>query len=380
MTVVFGPLFVAIYAYLYKSPKSRARQVSPRPPASSPGPVGTVTIHDRLVGLQQSFIDANAGFAIPVAVAAIVRIKQQHVPFYELAFLEPLLTMQFLSLLSISLAHAVVGSKGSARSPARVTVMVVCCLAEFALYMGLVGSLRTSETTWAAIQELGSACSSYGAVLPGFEYFEGQLPTDAVPDLPSPFPQFLNTEGWKKGLAIFGLSLAGIAGLAVLAAIVLVLGLLIVEEREPVTVGLLSLGLSIGSLYCAVQMSRKRDAMRIISGGEFQDNEWGFGQVIAIFLWVPLLLHALNLTISEFVHLQDVLTYLVLIHSQRSRDCLLVTIRCKRRVDSLPGSHQLLRRRRKRCQQHTKRTTTSRLSMPKRVSRIVIKTVVLEDS
>jgi hypothetical protein len=254
---------------------------------------------DPLVRLHKNFWDANAGFTIPVAIAAIVRIRGA--PFYEIAFLESLLTMQFLSLLSVSLAQGVVvrQSKSKRRPFERVVVTAVCCLAEFALYMGVVGRLRTtSRTTWAAVQELGTACSSYGSVLPGFDYFRGQLPTDALPNLPAPFPEFLNTDGWRRGLTIFGLSLAGLAGLVVLGAILFLLWKLIIDEREPFTVGLLSLGLSIGSLYCAVQMSRKRDAMKSISGDDFEDNEWGFGQVIAIFLWVPLLLQAFGVLIS----------------------------------------------------------------------------------
>jgi len=30
------------------------------------------------------------------------------------------------------------------------------------------------------------------------------------------------------------------------------------------------------------------EAMKEITGPDLQDNQWGFGQVIALFLWVPL--------------------------------------------------------------------------------------------
>jgi hypothetical protein len=36
--------------------------------------------------------------------------------------------------------------------------------------------------------------------------------------------------------------------------------------------------------------------MKAVTGTDFVDNQWGFGQVIAIFLWVPLLIQVLYYT------------------------------------------------------------------------------------
>lgn len=51
-----------------------------------------------------------------------------------------------------------------------------------------------------------------------------------------------------------------------------------------------SLGLYGGMIYYTVEMTRKRSIMRAIAGPRYQENEWGFGQIIALFVWVPVLL------------------------------------------------------------------------------------------
>jgi hypothetical protein len=47
-------------------------------------------------------------------------------------------------------------------------------------------------------------------------------------------------------------------------------------------------------------LEQKRRIMKAITGADFQDNEWGFGQVIAIFLWVPLLVQTLYWAIGKY--------------------------------------------------------------------------------
>jgi hypothetical protein len=58
----------------------------------------------------------------------------------------------------------------------------------------------------------------------------------------------------------------------------------------PVVGGPVSLGLCGGMIYYTADMERKRMIMRALAGPYFQDNEWGFGQVLAWFIWVPLLI------------------------------------------------------------------------------------------
>lgn len=39
--------------------------------------------------------------------------------------------------------------------------------------------------------------------------------------------------------------------------------------------------------------------MKDVTGVNFQDNQWGFGQVIALFLWAPLLIQSLYYGLRE---------------------------------------------------------------------------------
>ena len=46
-------------------------------------------------------------------------------------------------------------------------------------------------------------------------------------------------------------------------------------------------GLACGATYFLAEMQSKRKILREIAGNEFKDDEWGFGQVLAIFVWIP---------------------------------------------------------------------------------------------
>ena len=54
-----------------------------------------------------------------------------------------------------------------------------------------------------------------------------------------------------------------------------------------------SLASAIGSFYCMVQLEHKRSAMKAVTGDGFTDDQWGFGQVVALFLWAPVLVEFL---------------------------------------------------------------------------------------
>jgi hypothetical protein len=54
--------------------------------------------------------------------------------------------------------------------------------------------------------------------------------------------------------------------------------------------GTVSLGLCGGVLYYTLDMNRKRLVIRALAGSLYQDNDWGFGHVVTLFIWVPLLI------------------------------------------------------------------------------------------
>ena len=46
-------------------------------------------------------------------------------------------------------------------------------------------------------------------------------------------------------------------------------------------------GLTGGATYYLVEMQRKRQSLRDVAGKDFKDDEWSFGQILAVFVWVP---------------------------------------------------------------------------------------------
>ena len=244
----------------------------------------------RLSALHDSFLDISAQFSIPVAIAAIIRIKQ-NAPFYELAFLRPLTTMQFLSLLSTSVTVGLF-ERPNRRGLQRIFIIVLYGFLEFGFYMGLVGSLTANSASWKALTELSDACNTYGQIFPWIKEIPPpvkiHLPKITAKDYFNP----ASKKGWQFSLILTGFIFAGILGLSIAIAI-LYLGVPFVFQvlrgkESRFLVILASLAFVIGMLVELAEMERTRNIMKEITGANFQDNQWGFGQVIALFLWMPL--------------------------------------------------------------------------------------------
>lgn len=270
LTVVFGPVFCYVYSHRERWQFSEKTNKS-------------------LQSLQEAFLDGSAQFGIPVAVAAVVRFRQ-HAPFYELTFLRSLTTMQFLSLLASCVTAGIFEGEDGQPDGKRISLLIVYGLLNFGLYMGLIGGLVTSQASWQTLFDLGQACQAYSQLLPWIKH----IPSPGV-NLPklvtkSDFSIF-GKKRWKFGLTILGLIFAGIAALIIVGFVLYWLGRLLTSRSEKY-LGIISLGLAVGTLVEVVQMERTRNIMKAVTGAEFQDNQWGFGQIISLFLWVPLFLQS----------------------------------------------------------------------------------------
>ncbi|KZP20585.1 hypothetical protein FIBSPDRAFT_537548 [Athelia psychrophila] len=266
LTVLFGPLFCMFHYHFHDGLAD-----------------GTKT---KLEELHDTFLDTIALFSIPVAVATVIRLLQNP-PVYEMGFMYSLTTMQFLSLLTTAVIAGIFGPSDKYKSPTRIIVICIYGLFDFGFYMGLVGGLRTSAARWEAINELGNACQAYGTPLPGFEAINKLR--WLLPHVNwSPYVKelFEFKAKFQIGLIITGFVLAGIACLGI-AVVVVGLVWCIFKRKSIPTIGLMSLGLSIGMIYELVRMEQTRTLMRDITGSNFADNQWGFGQVVSLFLWVP---------------------------------------------------------------------------------------------
>ncbi|KAF7979971.1 hypothetical protein HWV62_40038 [Athelia sp. TMB] len=264
LTFLFGPIFCVVYWYRERFAEETIKHLE--------------ELHD-------GFLDVSAQFSIPVAVGAVTRFLQKP-PFYEITFMHSLLTMQFLSLLSTAVTAGIFETR---KSSMRITVICLYGLLEFGFYMGLVGGLRTSGARWDAIDQLGEACKTYGTLLPGFEEIpklHGIVPHATV-------KEFFNgsNRGYRAFWTVVGLILAAIAALIVLAGTIWGLRWLFIN-KDIRLLGLMTLAFTVGTIVELGMMERTRSIMQAITGAEFGDNQWGFGQVVSLFLWVPICIQA----------------------------------------------------------------------------------------
>jgi hypothetical protein len=275
LTIIFGPLFVAIFGLRKRLRLRRYTQ-------------------EYFQQVQNSFLDVSAQFTIPVAVAAVVRLSQSP-PFFEISFLQSLTTMQFFGLLSTTLAAVVAMPKRL--DIRRILVIFLYLIVDFGFFMGVMSFLRTSKASATTIQELVNACKEYQPIAPGFIY---PAPSQRS-GLSNLTLKEYDASKTKEDWIILGLVLAGIAAL-ITACFIFKFLYRILKERHPGFLGVIVSGLSGGVIYEMVQLQGKRLFMKAVTGSNFVDNQWGFGQVIAIFLWIPLVIQVIYYFCGMFPH------------------------------------------------------------------------------
>ena len=205
--------------------------------------------------------------------------------------------MQFLGLLGTALATYMAVPSNDAK---RIAVVTLYLVVDFSFYMAVVAFLHTSKASWTTVQELGTACQAYGSIVPGFVYSSThKLPPIGI----SSFKEWLNPFS-RGGWIITGFILAIIVALFVLGGVLFLLFLILVSQH-PFFYGPMSLAFAIGALYCTAQLGHKRSVMKAVTGVDFVDNQWGFGQIVAISLWAPLVIQALWYIFSKSIPFYD---------------------------------------------------------------------------
>lgn len=233
------------------------------------------TIHE----LQSQFHAISGIFSLSVTVAAIVRVNQGPTLF-ESSFMQVLLTTQVLAsasdfcsltaMLTIMYQPVESESQRKPRAPTpeykvwgrRFIKRGLLLFTHITLYSAFLTTFTISWDSLESYRGFFRACPKYRSLKPVVIYSS---------DADSPFWNYAFT----IGLVIFvgALIFHGIFVLVAHAPFVAV----------PVTFALCS---TVG--YFTIIMYKMRLLLRVLAGTQYQDNSWQFGQIVSLFLWLPL--------------------------------------------------------------------------------------------
>ncbi|PMD54129.1 uncharacterized protein K444DRAFT_667755 [Hyaloscypha bicolor E] len=310
LTVLFCPL-LRVYLQLASSDKVK----------------NTEKVEVLLQDTHKEFLGATILIALSVLVATIVYVRHSH-PIFEVTFLYYLATMQFLALLGTALsalqfcdwdvepqAATSTDSTAPASGPVDGTqpakgrrrpnlekqrgevekiwekwteqpvITTVACIIGFGLYLGCLSWIRGQSISLSFLPELASSCSTYGRIVPH------------IPPATSPAPKInwgLLHHMWTHIRAPGNFFVCLIFVLIILCAVAAVLFLaylafatLVFLLVNPYSNSLFTLAFAIGVLFFTGQMQVKRNNLKKVVGKQYTDGEWGFGQIVAIFVWMP---------------------------------------------------------------------------------------------
>ncbi|KAH6696454.1 hypothetical protein BKA61DRAFT_683154 [Leptodontidium sp. MPI-SDFR-AT-0119] len=236
--------------------------------------------------IRSSFMDVNGQFSISVAIAAVIRVNGYSASFFEIAFLQPLVIMQLLTVVAIS--YSVWSVLTVLTDIRRVVLSSTYFFLDICLVVSFQNRLEKPKNSREMLEQLIKSCEAYGSVKPTI-YNEQEDP------------------GVKNMALAIGL---GIPVVIFLASLVLRYskkvkrlfsnmfgqfdGFLGWFFDQSFGKALVALALVLGAIVLLIKMERKRTRMGSITGQSFSDDEWGFGQVIAVMLWIPFLVRAFS--------------------------------------------------------------------------------------
>lgn len=306
MTLLFGPLLRILHRLA---------------PKSARGP---------LQDTHKEFLNATILIAISVLIATIVYVKQADLLF-EVTFLYYLVTMQFLALLGTALSTLQFWKDRPKKANFKETVsklrpkerqfwrdrvaemkrhrqhwqeqtviITLTCFIGFGLYLGSLSLIRGQSVSLSLLPELISSCSSYGQIVPD------------IPAATSPAPNInwnLLNHMWTTIHAPGNFIVCLIFVLIIIVAVVLLIAAAVGTFMALLRIlahsfgnSLITLAFAIGVLFCAGQMQVKRNDLRELAGETYTDSQWGFGQVVAVFVWIPTTLRLITRWIETADH------------------------------------------------------------------------------
>lgn len=297
LTILFGPMTSVLFSL------------------SSPA------LKTRLEDLYHQFFYAMVLVVVPVLVASIVYLRQG-AALYEVTYIYYLTTMQFLALFGTALAGAVFNwdrknsktidkkdkpeddvteriiftgdDRGVLDALSFGAIVTVACILGFGLYLGSLKWIRDSTVSPDLARGLVSACEDYGSIVPAIPTTNINWQAVGLAFRPWRYEPDQDPNG-KTHFIVSWVFLAPIVVVCCAIAIgfcvvglAWVLGMIFLLLSFPFSNFFITLAFTIGTMYCLVHMQENRGMIRALAGPQFQDDRWGFGQVLAVFVWTPL--------------------------------------------------------------------------------------------
>lgn len=253
--------------------------------------IGPNEIASKFQEIQSEFHGTSALFSLATAVAAIVR-AHQGATLFESSFIQTLLTMQFLGAISdvITMSNFIFGSSSrESQKPYKVQssrlngmpiiLRVFFFVAQLCLYSTYMGQFNITKAAYSSITQFFVACPHYGGLDPAVTLQRPDVGVGIVNALLT----IAFTQEDNEG--------AGILLIVVVFGVVIctIGGSIWCTLRFPLCGGPVCLGLCGGMIFYTVKMDQERTFIKSLAGSQYQDDQWYFGQVVAVFVWIPLL-------------------------------------------------------------------------------------------
>ncbi|TFK67435.1 hypothetical protein BDN72DRAFT_843032 [Pluteus cervinus] len=225
----------------------------------------------RIEKLHNTFLDTTGIFAISSSVSALVYTLNTP-SIFDITFLHPFLMMQSIGLIVTVLVNWILVPQKKVHR--RMIRFVFYCVG-WCLFPGLSFSLYAPPMSWNSINRLGQHCHGYAQLLPHW----GKPSTDDT-------LKFVRYYAAAACLFIlpYTSSLEGQS-----------------TSSQPPSVVIVVVALAFEMLHYLREMETQQSRLRLLTGIENQD--WGFGQIVALFIWTPLITQTcyyLAVTLWEF--------------------------------------------------------------------------------
>ncbi|KAG4444080.1 hypothetical protein IFR05_000433 [Cadophora sp. M221] len=255
--------------------------------------------HDYLESIQLVALNTTILFALPVAIASFTYLKTGP-DLFEMAFIYYLNLMQFLAGISLFCSWVTCAVRANNEIDFRsiATVFVGGSL-HTGLFGGLLSWIDKSSFKDQRFVEFVSICKTYGYLIPN------------LPPVLLRRPPIVPSNRRLNDFVLVCIIAGGVLLLMILFRLLvhyekriealLVRTAPIGETNEfwsfKLAACMVSLGCTSTIAWSFAKMHVIREQLTQNTKGRVEDNEWGFGQVVAIFLWIPLLLESLGLLI-----------------------------------------------------------------------------------